>query len=127
MCQELGCDQWAKVCGIQCSVVGDDDFDGSVAAENVFECKLSDACCVLGLEHFVLRPCGKRASRLGNVGKSAGRWHLHGVHVYNLEETSRFWDGWWNVLRSFVNFVTQGYKGTVGSSREFWHLMTKEV
>ena len=31
------------------------------------------------------------------------------------------------LLRSFVNFVTQGYKGTVGSSREFRHLMTKEV
>jgi len=32
------------------------------------------------------------------------------------------------LLHSFVNFVTQGYKGTVGSSREFWHLMTiKEV
>ncbi len=31
------------------------------------------------------------------------------------------------MLRSFVNFVTQGYKGTVGSSREFRHLMTKEV
>ena len=31
------------------------------------------------------------------------------------------------LLRSFVNFVTQGYKGTVGSSREFQHLMTKEV
>ena len=31
------------------------------------------------------------------------------------------------VLRSFVNFVTQGYKGTIGSSREFQHLMTKEV
>src|SRR6266566_685580 len=32
-----------------------------------------------------------------------------------------------SMLRSFVNFVTQGYKGTVGSSREFRHLMTKEV
>src|SRR6266550_9586972 len=32
-----------------------------------------------------------------------------------------------NLLHSFVNFVTQGYKGTVGSSREFRHLMTKEV
>jgi len=31
------------------------------------------------------------------------------------------------LLRLFVNFITQGYKGTVGSSREFWHLMTKEV
>jgi len=31
------------------------------------------------------------------------------------------------LLRSFVNFVTQGYKGTVGSSREFRNLMTKEV
>jgi len=31
------------------------------------------------------------------------------------------------LLRLFVNFVTQGYKGTVGSSREFRHLMTKEV
>ena len=31
------------------------------------------------------------------------------------------------LLRSFVDFVTQGYKGTVGSSREFRHLTTKEV
>ena len=30
------------------------------------------------------------------------------------------------MLHSFVNFVTQGYKGTVGSSREFRHLMTNE-
>src|SRR6266550_4526846 len=32
-----------------------------------------------------------------------------------------------SLLRSFVDFVTQGYKGTVGSSREFRHLTTKEV
>src|SRR6266576_5241111 len=38
-----------------------------------------------------------------------------------------FTDRYQLVLRSFVNFVTQGYKGTVGSSREFQHLMTKEV
>ena len=79
------------------SVVGDDDFYGSVAAEDIFENELGDGCRVFGSEHLVFRPGGEGASCLSDIGKSAGRWHFHGVHVYDSEETSGLWNGRRNV------------------------------